>query len=64
MFTNGVVINKHNTINTNDTHNISKADNTFNTTENQYFTKKMNSTSNLTNNTTGHNHNNYEHNVI
>ena len=62
--TNDVVINKHNTINTNDTYNISKTNNIFNTTDNQYFTKKINSTSDITNNTTRHNHNNHEHNVV
>ena len=36
----------------------------MNTTDNQYFTKKINYTSNITNNITRHNHNNYEHNVI
>ena len=30
----------------------------------QYFTKKINNTSNIANNITRHNHNNYEHNVI
>ena len=41
-----------------------KTNNTFNTTDNQYLTKKIHNTSNITNNITRHNHNNYEHNVI
>ena len=41
-----------------------KKDNTFNTTDNQYCTKKINNISDTTNNITRHNHNNYEHNVI
>ena len=63
-FTNDVAINKHNTININDTYNISKTDNLLNSTDNQYLTKKISSTSNITNNVTRHNHNNYELNVI
>ena len=35
-----------------------------NITDNNYYTKKINSTSNTTNSITRHNHNNYEHNVI
>ena len=31
---------------------------------NNYYTKKIEHTSNITNNFTKHNHNNYEHNVI
>ena len=62
--TNDVVINKHNTINTNDTYNISKPNNLLNIPDNQYFAKTINTTSNITNNITRHNHNNYEHNVI
>ena len=63
-FSNGVAINKHNTLSTNDTYNISKTNNTFNTTDNQYFTKKIEHKHNITNNITRHNHKNYEHNVI
>ena len=63
-FTNDVVINKHNTINTNDTYNISKTNNLLNITDNQYFTKKIEHKHNTTNSITRHNHNNYEHNVI
>ena len=39
-FTNNVVINKHNTINTDDTYNIAKDNNLFNFTGNNYYTKK------------------------
>ena len=56
-------INKHNTINTNDTYNISR-NSLYNVTGHNYYSKKINSTSNTTNNITGHNHNNYEHNVL
>ena len=35
-----VFINKHNTINTNDTYNITKKNSLYNVTDNQYFTKK------------------------
>ena len=63
-FTNDVLINKHNTINTDDTYNIIKNNNIFNLTDNNYYTKKNFNTSNISNNITRHNHNNYEHNVI
>ena len=63
-FTNDAAINKHKTINANGTYNIRKTNNLWNTTDNQYFTKKISSTSNITNNITRHNHNNYEHNGI
>ena len=39
-FTNDAVINKHNTINTDDTYNITKNNNLFNITDNNYYTKK------------------------
>ena len=61
---NGVFINKHNTINTNDTYNITKKNSLYNATASHYYTKKDFNTSNITNNTTIHNHNNYGHNVI
>ena len=57
-------INKHNTINTNGTYNITKNNSLYNVTDNNYYTKKNFNTSNITNNITRHNHNNYEHNVI
>ena len=63
-FTNDVVINKHNTINTNDTYNIRKTNKLLKITDNQYFTKKIENTHNITNIITRHNHNNYEHNLI
>ena len=63
-FTNGVFINKHNTINANDTYNISKTNNLLNISDNNCYTKKNFNTSNITNNITRHSHNNYEHNVI
>ena len=61
---NGVAINKHNTINTNDTYNVSKINKLINFNDNGYFTKKIEHKNNITNNNTRHNHNNYEHNVI
>ena len=61
---NGVFINKHNTINTNDTYYITKNNSLYDVTDNKYYTKKNFNTSNITNNITRHNHNNYEHNVI
>ena len=63
-FTNGVVINKQNTINTNDTHNVSKIIKLVNVNDNSYFAKKIEHQSSITNNITGHNRNNCEHNVI
>ena len=36
----------------------------FNVTDNNCYAKKIEHTSNITNNFTKHNHNNYEHNVI
>ena len=62
--TNDVVINKHITINTNDTYSISKTNNLLDVTDNQNFTKKTEHKHNIANNITRHNHNNYEHNVI
>ena len=61
---NDVFINKHNTINTNDTYDITKDNSLYDVIGNNYYTKKINSTSIITNNITRHNHNNYEHNVI
>ena len=45
-------------------HTIRKANNTFDTADNNHFTKKISNTSNITNNITRHNHNNCEHIVI
>ena len=38
---NDVVINKHNTINTDDTYNVSKTDKLVNINDNNYFTKEI-----------------------
>ena len=38
--TNDVVIDKHNTSNTNDTYNITKNNNLFNVTDDNYYTKQ------------------------
>ena len=63
-FTNDAVNNKHNTINTNDTYNTTENNNLYNSTGNNYYSKKNFNTSNIKNNITRHNHNNYEHNLI
>ena len=60
---NDVFINKHNTINTNDTYNITKDNSLYNVTGNNYYTKKKFNASNITNNITRHNRNKYQHNV-
>ena len=61
---NDVFINKHNTINTNGTYNITRNNSLFNITDNNYYTKADFNTSTITNNITRHSQNNYEHNVI
>ena len=43
---------------------ITKNNNLFNITDNQYFAKKIHNTSNITNNITKHINNNYENNII
>ena len=48
----------------NGTYNIPKKNNLFNITDNQHFTKKLEHTNNITNNTSKHINNNYEHNMI
>ena len=63
-FNDDIAVNKTINRHYNYTYSIIKTNSTFNTTDNQYFTKKINNTSNITNNITRHNHNNYEHNVI
>ena len=63
-FIDDVVINKHNTIHTNGNINVTKFKKLVNFNANNYFTKKIEHTNNITNNITRHNHNNYEHNVI
>ena len=42
---------------------MTKNNSLYNVTDNNYYTKKINNTSKITNNITRHNHN-YEHNVI
>ena len=59
-----VVINKHNTLHTNDNINVAKINKLVIFNDNNYFTKKTEHTNNITNNITRHNHNNYEHKVI
>ena len=61
---NDIVINKHDAINTNDTYNITKSNNSLNDTDTNYYTKRNFNTSNIPNNITRHINNNYEHNVI
>ena len=61
---NGVFLNKHSTINTNGTYNITKNNSLYNVTVHNYYTKKNFNTSNITNDIARHNHNNFEHNVI
>ena len=63
-FNDDIALNKTSDNYSDDTYNISKTNHTFNTTDNQYFTKKINNTSTISNNITRHNYNNYEHNVI
>ena len=63
-FNDDIASNKTSNNYSNDTYNIIKTNNTFNTTDNQYFTKKINNTSTISNNITRHNHNSYEHTLI
>ena len=53
-----------NTIYANDNRNAIKHNKLFNITGNDYYAKKTEHTNNIINNTTKHNHNNYENNVI
>ena len=62
-FNGDITLNKTSNNYSNDTYNIIKTNHTFNTTGNQYFTKKINSTSTISDNVTRHNHNNCEHNL-
>ena len=59
-----VVIDKHDTIYTNDNTNVTKINKLVSFNDNTYLTKKIKHTNNITNNTTRHDHNNYEHNSI
>ena len=63
-FTNGVVINRHNIINTGDNYSLTKIHKLVNFSDNSYFTQEIEHKTNITNNITRHNHNNYEHNAI
>ena len=63
-FANDVVINKHSAINTIDTYNLTKLIKLVNFSDSNYFIKKIEHNSNITNDITRHNHNNYEHNVV
>ena len=58
------MIHKINTIYASGNRNVTKHSKLFNVTDNNYYTKGMNNTRNITNNITKHNHNNYEHNVL
>ena len=64
MFIDDAVINKHNTIYTNDNITATKINKLVIFNDNNDFTKKIEHTSNTTNNFTRQNHNNYKHNVI
>ena len=58
-------MNTHNTINTNDAYNITNISKLVNCNDNNcVVTTNITHQHNITNNTTIHNHNNYEHNVI
>ena len=63
-FIDDVVINKHNTMHSNENTNVTEINKLFHFNDNNYFAKKIEHTSNTINNITRHNHNNYEHNVI
>ena len=63
-FNEAITLNKTSNTRSNGTYIIIQTNNTFNTTDIQYFTQKINNTSNITNNITRHKHNNYEHNMI
>ena len=63
-FIDDVAINKHNTIHSNGNTNVTKMNRLVNCSGNNCFAKKIEHTSNITNNITRHNHNNYEHNAI
>ena len=59
-----IILNETSNNYSNGTYNITDTSNSFNIIDNQYFTKKINNASNITNNIIRHNRNNYEHNVI
>ena len=59
-----LLFNKHHTIYTNDNINVTQMNKHVNFNDNNYFTKEIEHTSNITNHITRNAHNNYEHNVI
>ena len=63
-FSDDVVVNKPNTIYMNGDINVTKINKLLNFMGNNYFTKKIEHTHNITNNITRHSHHNYELNVI
>ena len=58
------VVNQNNTIYTNDNRNVTKNNKLINVTSNNYYTKKMEHTNNITINITNYNQNNYANTVI
>ena len=62
-FNGDITLNKASNQYSNGTYNIIKTNNTFDTTDSQYFSKKIEHES-ITNNVTRHSRNNYEHNAI
>ena len=63
-FNGDITLNKTSNNYSDDTYSIIKTNNTFNSADSQYFTKKINNTSITTNSITRHTNNNYEHIVI
>ena len=64
MFIDDAVVNKHNTLYTNDNINVTIINQLVMFSDSNHFTTKIYHRSNIANNITRHNHNNYEHNVI
>ena len=60
-FNDDITLNKTSTTYSNDTYNITKNNKLFNINDKNYYTKKINNTSNITNNITRHIHDNHEH---
>ena len=58
------MVHKSGTIYTNDNRNVIKHKKLFNITDDDYYTKKIKHTSNITNNITKYDHNSCEHNVM
>ena len=63
MFTNGAVVSKHNTIYTDDHINTTKVKEIVNFNGDNYFTKTIKHTNDITNNITRHIHNKFEPNA-